>query len=137
MRPTPPGPGYSPLPYPLRMPGPPPRMQGPPRLAPAGPAARLPPKMPPPPLPPPSHSRSAVGKQLSGQKKKHMMRNGITERAVDVRLRRNGPTSSRGVLPKMHKEQDFTVDTYEENLLTTSTSGQQRRPTRERYSQAK
>ncbi|XP_032683697.1 uncharacterized protein LOC116850030 [Odontomachus brunneus] len=130
--PTPPGPGF-PLPgFPLRMPGPP-RMAGPPRLPPAGPAARLPPpKMPP---PPPPLSRTTVSKQLHVQKKKQI-RNGIAERSVNIRSRRNGPANSR-IISKMLKEQDFTVDTFEENLLTTSITGQLRRPMRGRYSQAK
>lgn len=126
--PTPPGPPGFPLPgFPLRMPGPP-RMAGPPRLP---PAARLPlPKIPPPPPPPPPHSRTAVSKQLQ---KKKQIRNGMIERAV--RLRRN--VSAR-ILSKMRKEQDFTVDTFEENLLTSSgTSQLRRRPMRGRYSQAK
>ncbi|XP_014482806.1 PREDICTED: protein enabled homolog [Dinoponera quadriceps] len=134
--PTPPGPGFLLPGFPMRMPGPP-RMAGPPRLPPAGPAARQPPpKMPPPPPPPPPPplSRTTVSKQLQAQKKKQQIRNGIMEREVGLRLRRNGPASSR-IIPKMHKEQDFTVDTFEENLLTTSAPG--RRSTRGRYSQAK
>lgn len=144
--PTPPGPGFRGG-FPLRMPGPPPRMPGLPRLPPGGPAARLPPKMPPPPsslppplppppLPPPRPPRSAAGKQLPGQKRKQQIRNGITERAINSRLRRNGSGNNRN-MPKVHKEQDFTVDTFEENLLTTSTTGQLRRSTKGRYSQAK
>lgn len=129
--PTPPGPGF-PLPgFPPRMPGPP-RIAGPPRL-PAGPARLPPPKMPPP--LPPSSSRTAVAKQLQTQKKKQQIRNGIMERAMNLRLRRNGP--SNRTMPKVHKEQDFTVDTFEENLLATSTAAQPRRPTKGRFSQTK
>lgn len=128
MPPTPPGPGFPPHPgFPPRMPGPP-RMAGPSRL-PAGPAARLPPKMPPPP-PPPLPSRTA--KQLQAQKKK--IRNGFVERTVNMRLRRNGPTGR--IMPKMRKEQDFTVDTFEENLLATS-AVQSRRPGKGRFNQTK
>lgn len=138
MPPTPPGPGFPHPGFPPRMPGLP-RMAGPPRL-PVGPVARLPPpkmpppKMPPPP-PPPLPSRTAVAKQLQGQKKKQQIRNGIMERAINIRLRRNGPTSR--IMPKVHKEQDFTVDTFEENLLTTSIATQSRRQTKGRFNQTK
>lgn len=132
MPPTPPGPGFPHPGFPPRMPGLP-RMAGPPRL-PVGPAARLPPpKMPPPPPPPPLPSRTA--KQLQGQKKKQQIRNGIMERAINIRLRRNGPVSR--IMPKAHKEQDFTVDTFEENLLTTSIVTQSRRQTKGRFNQTK
>lgn len=125
MPPTPPGAGFPHPGFPLRMPGPP-RMVGPSRL-PAGPTARLP-KMPPPP------SSRAVKHQAQ---KKHQMRNGIMERTVNIRLKRNGPANSRRMMPKVHKEQDFTVDTFEENLLTTSTITQPRRHTRGRFNQVK
>lgn len=116
MPPTPPGPGFPPHPgFPPRMPGPP-RMAGPPRL-PTGPAARLPPPKMPPPLPPPPPPSSRTSKQLHAQKKKQI-RNGIVERRVNIRLRRNDPTGR--IMPKMYKEQDFTVDTFEENLLASS-----------------
>lgn len=132
MPPTPPGPGFPHPGFPPRMPGLP-RMAGPPRL-PVGPAARLPPpKMPPPPPPPPLPSRT--GKQLQGQKKKQQIRNGIMERAINIRLRRNGPASR--IMPKAHKEQDFTVDTFEENLLTNSIITQSRRQTKGRFNQSK
>ncbi|XP_012222536.1 P30 adhesin isoform X2 [Linepithema humile] len=133
MPPTPgPGPGFPPHPgFPPRMPGPP-RMTGPPRLS-AGPTARLPPpKMPPPPPPPPLPS-SRTSKQLQIQKKKQI-RNGIVERTLNIRLRRNGPTGR--IMPKMHKEQDFTVDTFEENLLATSIT-QPRRAGKGRFNQTK
>lgn len=134
MPPTPPGPGFPHPGFPPRMPGLP-RMAGPPRL-PVGPAARLPPpKMPPPPPPPPLPSRTAVAKQFQGQKKKQQIRNGIMERAINIRLRRNGPASR--IMPKAHKEQDFTVDTFEENLLTTSIVTQSRRQTKGRFNQTK
>jgi len=128
MPPTPPGPGFPHPGFPPRMPGPP-RMVGPSRL-PAGPTTRLPPPKMPPPPPPPSRST----KQLQAQKKQQI-RNGIMERTVNIRLRRNGPASSR--IPKAHKEQDFTVDTFEENLLTTSIVVQPRRQTRGRFNRAK
>lgn len=125
-----PGPGFPHPGFPPRMPGPP-RMAGPSRL-PAGPTPRLLPlKMPPPPLPP-----SRTTKQFQVQKKKQQIRNGIMERAVNFRLRRNGTASSR-TMSKARKEQDFTVDTFEENLLTTSIVAQPRRQTRGRYNQAK
>lgn len=127
MLPTPPGPGFPHPAFPPRLP--PPRMAGPPRL-PAGSAARLPPmKMPPPPPPP-----SRTTKQHQAQKKQQI-RNGIMERSI-IRLRRNGPTSSR-IMARVRKEQDFTVDTFEENLLTTSSVAQPRRQTRGRFNQAK
>ncbi|XP_071556324.1 uncharacterized protein [Temnothorax nylanderi] len=132
MPPTPPpGPGGFPHPgFPPRMPVPP-RMAGLPRL-PAGPAARLPPmKMPPPPPPP-----SRTPKQQLQAQKKQQIRNGIMERAVNIRLRRNGPASGR-IIPKARKEQDFTVDTFEENLLTTTIVAQPRRQTRGRFNQVK
>ncbi|XP_070170474.1 RNA/RNP complex-1-interacting phosphatase [Polyergus mexicanus] len=136
MPPTPPGPGGFPHPgFPPRMPGLP-RMAGPSRL-PVGPVARLPPpKMPPPPPPPPPllPSRTVV-KQLHGQKKKQQIRNSIMERVINIRLRRNGPASR--IMPKVHKEQDFTVDTFEENLLTTSITAQSRRQTKGRFNQTK
>ncbi|KAL6262744.1 hypothetical protein P5V15_005535 [Pogonomyrmex californicus] len=125
----PPGPGFPHPGFPPRMPGPP-RMAGPPRL-PGVPTARLPPPKMPPPLPP-----SRTAKQLQAQKKKQQFRNGIMDRAVNVRLRRNGPISGR-IMPKIHKEQDFTVDTFEENLLTTSAVAQPRRHTKGRFNQAK
>ncbi|EFN81753.1 Probable tyrosine-protein phosphatase F54C8.4 [Harpegnathos saltator] len=131
MRPTPPGPPGFPLPsFPLRMPGPS-RMSGPPRLPPAGSSSRLPPPKMPPPPPPPPLSRTAVSK-LQAQKKKQQIKNGIMERTI--RMRRNNAASSRG-MPKRYKEQDFTVDTFEENLLTVSNTS--RRLSRGRYSQAK
>ncbi|XP_012541148.1 cleavage and polyadenylation specificity factor subunit 6 isoform X2 [Monomorium pharaonis] len=136
MPPTPPGPrpGMPPPGFPPRIPGPP-RMPGPPRLPP-GPTARLPPppKMPPPPPPPPSRTiRSS--KQFQVQQKKQQIRNGIMERAVNIRMRRNGPANNR-ILPKAHKEQDFTVDTFEENLLATSVPPPKRQ-TKGRYNQSK
>lgn len=128
MPPTPPAPGFLPHPvFPPRMTGPP-RMAGPLRLS-AGSGRLPPPKMPP--LPPPSRTN----KQLQGHKKKQHMRNGIVERAVNIRLRRNGPTDRR-IIPKMNKEQDFTVDTFEENLLATSTT-QSRRSGKGRFNQTK
>ncbi|RLU25946.1 hypothetical protein DMN91_002109 [Ooceraea biroi] len=108
---------------------------GPPRMPslrrPSG--TRLPLKMPPPLPPPPplSSSRTSRAKQL--QQKQNHIRNGIMERAVNMRLRRNGPTDK--VMSKVHKEQDFTVDTFEENLAT-SASTHLRRPKR-RFSRTK
>lgn len=133
MPPTPPGPGFPHPGFPPRMPGLP-RMAGPPRL-PVGPAARLPPpKMPPPPPPPPPPlPPRTITKQL--QKKKQQIRNGIMERAINIRLRRNGPANR--IMPKTNKEQDFTVDTFEENLLTTSITTQSLRQTKGRFNQTK
>lgn len=125
MPPTLPGAGFPHPGFPPRMPGPP-RMVGPSRL-PTGPTARLPKMLPPPP------SR-AIKHQAQ---KKHQMRNGIIERTVNIRLKRDGTVNSRRMMPKVHKEQDFTVDTFEENLLTTSTIAQPRRHTRGRFNQAK
>lgn len=133
MPPTPPGPGFPRAAFPPRMPGPP-RMAAPPRLS-AGPAARLPPPKMPPPLPPPKMPPPSRSKQLQIQKKQQI-RNGIMERSVNVHMRRNGPVSNRS-LPKVHKEQDFTVDTFEENLLTTSNIAPPRRQTRGRFNRAK
>lgn len=135
MPPKPPGPGFPHPGFPPRMPPVPPRMAGPPRLS-AGPTARLPPlKMPPPPPPPPLLPSSRSTKQLQAQKKQHI-RNGIMERTINIRLRRNGPVSNRS-MPKARKEQDFTVDTFEENLLTTSIVAQPRRQARGRFNQVK
>lgn len=126
MPPTPPGPGFPHPGFPPRMPGPL-RMAGPPRL-PAGPAARLSQlKMPPPPPPP-----SRTAKQL--QQKNQQIRKEIMERALNVR--RNGSVSSR-IMSKARKEQDFTVDTFEENLLTTTIVAQPRRQSRGRFNQVK
>ncbi|KAG5340957.1 PTP5 phosphatase, partial [Acromyrmex heyeri] len=134
MPPTPPGPGFPRPAFPPRMSGPP-RMSAPLRL-PAGPTARLPPpKMPPPPPPPPKMPPPSRSKQLQSQKKQQI-RNGIMERSVNIRMRRNGPVNNR-TLPKVHKEQDFTIDTFEENLLTTSNITQSRRQTRGRYNRSK
>lgn len=128
--PTPPGLGFPRPGFPPRMPGPP-RMAGRPRLS-AGPAARLlPPKMPPPP-PPPSRAIRTT-KQLQAQKKQQI-RNGIIDRA-NIHMRRNRPVSNR-ILPKVYKEQDFTVDTFEENLLTNSIL-QPRRQSKGRFNQSK
>lgn len=127
MPPTPPGPGFPHPGFPPRMPGPP-RMAGPPRL-PVGLTARLPSlKMPPPPPPP-----SRTAKQLQAQQKKQQIKNEIMERAINIRLR-NGLASSR--MSKARKEQDFTVDTFEENLLAPSIVVQSRRQ-RGRFHQAK
>ncbi|XP_011878748.1 PREDICTED: RNA/RNP complex-1-interacting phosphatase [Vollenhovia emeryi] len=133
MPPTP-GPGCFQHPgFPPRPPGPP-RMAGPPRL-PTGPTARLPPRKmlpPPPPPPPPPPSRST--KQFQVQKKRQV-RNGIAQHAVNIRMRRNGPANR--IVPKARKEQDFTIDTFEENLLTTTSVAQPRRQTKGRFNQVK
>lgn len=130
MPPTPPGPGFPHPGFPPRIPGSL-RMAGPPRL-PAGPAARLSPlKMPPPPPPP-----SRTSKQLQAQQKSQQIRKEIMERTINVHLRRNGSVSSR-IMSKARKEQDFTVDTFEENLLTSTIVAQPRRQTRGRFNQPK
>ncbi|KYN08402.1 hypothetical protein ALC62_00599 [Cyphomyrmex costatus] len=136
MPPTPLGPSFPRPTFPPRMPGPP-RMAVPSRLS-AGPTARLPPpKMPlPPPPPPPKMPPPSRSKQFQAQQKKQQIRNGIMERSVNIRIRRNGPVSNR-TLPKAHKEQDFTVDTFEENLLTTSNVMQPQRQARGRFNRAK
>lgn len=123
MPPIPPGsPLFSPRPFRY---GPPPRAAMPPpgpafmlpnfppcptRMPP--PVARLPPpKMAPPPPPkmaPPS--RAAALKRLQSHRRKSQARND----AAHARIRRN---DGRRSLPKLAKEQDFTVDTFEENLL--------------------
>ncbi|KAL0129968.1 hypothetical protein PUN28_001913 [Cardiocondyla obscurior] len=129
--PTPPGPSFPHHGFPPRMPGPP-RMAGPPRL-PAGPTARIPPlKMPRSRSPPPSTT-----KQLHSRKKHQQIRNGIAERSRSIhRVRQNAPANNR-IMSRIRKEQDFTVDTFEENLLATSTNVQPRRQTRGRFNQAK
>lgn len=137
---SPPGHGFPHHGYPPRMPGPP-RMAGPPRLS-AGPPPRLPPpKIPPPSPTPPPPPRTT--KQLQAQKKKQQLRNGIMDRTTNIRsLRRNGPV--RITIKMNNKEQDFTVDTFEENLLTTtstttttSSTASQSRRSRGRFNQTK
>ena len=127
--PRPPGfliPGFPPPPSPNRTPvGS--RLPGPPPMLPP------PPKMPPPPPPPPAPSRSV--KRLATHKRKQHIRNGIVTpiRNPDIIRRNNRPNR---ILLKQHKEQDFTVDTFEENLLTV-TSQPHRRPLKGRFNQAK
>lgn len=122
--PTPPGFPH-PSGFPSCIPGPP-RMKSSPRLS-SSPVTRLPPSKilpsllpPPPPLPPSrGSSRTAVAKQLHQKKKQHL-RNGIMEHTLDIRSRRNGSNKIMPKTHKEHKEQDFTVDTFEENLATST-----------------
>ncbi|XP_076160419.1 uncharacterized protein LOC143143250 [Ptiloglossa arizonensis] len=88
------------------------------RLSP-GPPSRLPPTMPP---PPPAPARPVSLKQKT-------IRNPLGN------LRRGNNQMTR-VLSKLFKEQDFTVDTFEENLLAVS-SQPHRRLTKGRYNQSK
>ncbi|XP_043260478.1 RNA/RNP complex-1-interacting phosphatase-like [Colletes gigas] len=93
---------------------------------PPGPPARLPPPKMPPPPPPPSAApgRPIVLKRIHTQKRKQHMRIDMvtsvrnTIRSGSRLIRRNNQMSK--VLPKLPKEQDFTVDTFEENLLAAS-----------------
>ncbi|KAK2584094.1 hypothetical protein KPH14_006537 [Odynerus spinipes] len=128
-----PGPGFHPPGFPLRLPGPP-RMSGPPRLPPGPPARLPPPKMPPPPPPPRPQIRQPIHKQ--------QLRNGVVVLPrSSLRLTRRKVGSGSGVgaaMLKVIKEQDFTVDTFEENLLAVSTTKTRlRRPHKGRYNQAK
>lgn len=149
--PPPPGPGFHPLGFPPRLPGPP-RMPGPPRLPPPGPPSRLPPpKMPPPPPPPPREQvrRAVVVKRLQAHKKKHLnqhqeqrIRNGrIIPLGSSIRQTKRQVSTDRrvrNIVSKGIKEQDFTVDTFEENLLAvSSTNAHLRRPLKGRYHQTK
>lgn len=135
MPPPPPRPGFPipcfPPPCPSRTPG------GGTRLPPPCPPARLPPpKMPPPPPPQPAPARPASLKRITNQKRKSHVRNGIVSlsRNPVSLIRRNSQTSR--ILPKLLKEQDFTVDTFEENLLAVS-SQSHRRPSKGRFNQNK
>ncbi|KAI4498739.1 hypothetical protein M0802_006206 [Mischocyttarus mexicanus] len=161
--PLPPGPdfrrsvgssGFHPPPGfpPNRLPGPS-RMSVPPRLPP-GPQSRLPPpKMPPPPPPPPPQVRQISVKRLQNNKKKHhnqhhqhhqqQIRNGmgVLSRS-SMRLTRRDVSSTRrirNIATKMIKEQDFTIDTFEENLLAVSSTNShlRRSTTKGRYNQTK
>ncbi|XP_076245262.1 uncharacterized protein LOC143185858 [Calliopsis andreniformis] len=133
MPPPPPRPGFP-------IPGFPPPPPGPSRthigtILPPGPPARLPPpKMPPP--PPPAPVRPVVVKRLQPQRRKQHIRNGIVTpvRNPGGLMRRDSQTSR--ILPKLVKEQDFTVDTFEENLLAVS-SQPHRRSTKGRFNQSK
>ncbi|XP_043492444.1 RNA/RNP complex-1-interacting phosphatase-like [Polistes fuscatus] len=156
MPPLPPGPdfrrsvvnsGFHPPAFPNRLPGPS-RMSGPPRLPP-GPQSRLPPpKMPPPPPPPPPQVRQVSVKRLQANKKKHQhqqsqIRNGmaVLPRSSMRLTRREVSTTRRirNVSTKMIKEQDFTADTFEENLLAVSSTNShlRRSTTKGRYHQTK
>ncbi|XP_043460955.1 RNA/RNP complex-1-interacting phosphatase-like [Leptopilina heterotoma] len=97
------------MPLPPRMPMPP-RMSGPPRL-PMGPLPRLPPaKMPPPRLP-------LAAQHIAG--KRNSLQN---SRKRKIRAAAAAATA----ITKNIKDQDFTVDTFEENL-TTAPPGKARR----------
>ncbi|XP_047351918.1 formin-like protein 5 isoform X4 [Vespa velutina] len=144
------GPGFHPPGFPLRLPGLP-RMAGPPRLPPGPPSRLPPPKMPPPPPPPPPQVRQAVVvKRLQAHKKKHhnqhqeqqIARNGrIIPLGSSMRLTKREVSTARrirNITSKITKEQDFTVDTFEENLLAvSSTNAHLRRPLKGRYHQTK
>lgn len=121
-RPSFPMPGFPPPPGPKRN-------AGGPRIPPGPPARLPPPNMPPPPPPPPPPSsqttrpRPSVLKRMQTQQRKQHIRNGIAMLVENrANLIKRTAQYSR-LIPKLHKEQDFTVDTYEENLLTGS--GQQ------------
>ncbi|XP_012281096.1 uncharacterized protein LOC105700088 [Orussus abietinus] len=129
MRPPlpPPGPGgMPPRPgfHPMRMPVPPRMPPGPPRLPPC-PPPRIPgPQMPPPPPP-------VVAKRLQTPKKK-VRRDVPTapgpRSSALHQVSRLRPRNLGGPKPPA-KEQDFTVDTFEENLASTRpTPGPVRRP---------
>lgn len=125
--PPPPRPGF---PIPGFPPPPGPNRNAGVARIPPGPPARLPPqKMPPPPPPPSSQAtrpRPSALRRLQTQKRKQHIRNGIAALVKNrASLIRRTVHHSRP-MPKLHKEQDFTVDTFEENLLAVS--GQQRRP---------
>ncbi|KZC11459.1 hypothetical protein WN55_02633 [Dufourea novaeangliae] len=148
---------YGPPPRPALPPPPPrpgflipgfPRQPGPNRAPtgarlPPGPPARLPPpKMPallppPPPPPPPPSARPrpvALGRLPAQKRKQHIRQIARLVKNSDTLIRRDGQTSRS--LRKLLKEQDFTLDTFEENLLTVP--GQlRRRSTRGRYHQGK
>lgn len=117
----------------MRMPTPP-RMSGPPRLPPGNPFGRSmkvppvppPPPPPPPPLPPSSSSSLPPVPIRMLQSKRHQIRIGLIERAVSLRFVKRNDAVNRFV-SRVHKEQDFTVDTFEENLLTSSVTVQARR----------
>ena len=135
MPPPPPRPGFPlpcfPPPCPSRTPG------GGSRLPPPGVPTRLPPpKMPPPPPPQPAPSRPVALKRIPSQKRKSHVRNGIVSlsRNPVSLIRRNVQTNR--IIPKLLKEQDFTVDTFEENLLAVS-SQPRRRSSKGRYNQNK
>ncbi|KAG6795527.1 tyrosine-protein phosphatase F54C8.4 [Apis mellifera caucasica] len=140
MRPPPPRPGF-PIPgFPPPPPPPPPPCPSrtPAGILPHAPPARLPPpKMPPPPPPQSAPTRPILFKRLQPQKRKSHLRNGILTSArnpVDLMRQTNSQTSR--ILPKLMKEQDFTVDTFEENLLAVS-SQSNRRSAKGRYNQTK
>ncbi|XP_076659209.1 LOW QUALITY PROTEIN: uncharacterized protein LOC143362704 [Halictus rubicundus] len=126
--PPPPRPGF---PIPGFPPPPGPNRNAGGARIPPGPSARLPPpKIPPPPPPPPpsqaARPRPSALRRLQTQKRKQHTRNGIAALVKNraSMIRRTGHHGRP--IPKLHKEQDFTVDTFEENLLAVS--GQQRRP---------
>ncbi|XP_076230431.1 uncharacterized protein LOC116430766 [Nomia melanderi] len=128
-RPGFPIPGFPPPPCPNRTPG------G--SRLPPGPPSRLPkPKMPPPPPPPPSRLRPTVLRRLQTQKRKQHIRNSIVTLIKNRSSIFKQDSQSSRSLPKLLKEQDFTVDTFEENLLAIS-GHPHRRPTKGRFSQAK
>ncbi|XP_071861040.1 RNA/RNP complex-1-interacting phosphatase isoform X2 [Bombus fervidus] len=134
MCPPPPRPGFA---FPI--PGFPPPC---PSRTPAGrlphvPPARLPPpKIPPHPLPHSSSTQPVVLKRLQGQKRKSHVRNGILSLSRNPAgvIRQNSQMSR--IIPKLVKEQDFTADTFEENLLAVSTQSN-RRPTKGKFNQTK
>ncbi|XP_053978960.1 WW domain-binding protein 11-like [Hylaeus anthracinus] len=130
-RPGFPLPGFPPPLGPIRAPGGP----GLPGLPPAPPPRLPPPKMP----PPPAAVRPAVLKRLQTQKRKQQIRNGMVSPARNpvgpsTRLLRRGNQANK-TLPKVAKEQDFTLDTFEENLLAIASP--QRRPSKGRFNQNK
>ncbi|XP_043512887.1 probable tyrosine-protein phosphatase F54C8.4 isoform X2 [Frieseomelitta varia] len=133
MHPPPPGfpvPGFPP-PCPSRTGRLPPRLPASKMPPPPTPPPPPPPPPPAPPILPPSRLKhQAMPKRLQPQKRKSQVRNGFVT-----------PTSQSGcdrILPKLMKEQDFTVDTFEENLLAVvSSQSSGRRSARGRFRQIK
>ncbi|XP_046749442.1 probable tyrosine-protein phosphatase F54C8.4 [Diprion similis] len=137
----PPGRGFPSLGFPPRMPhGPPrmpmppcpPRLPGPPGpLGPPGPMGPLPGPMGPP-GPGPRLSQRGPPQEMppmmkglyqyqQQHKKKQLMRNGNGVRNGQT-VKRKKPAEMAIHVPRLHGEQDFTVDTFEENLTTAVVS---------------
>ncbi|KOX80956.1 putative tyrosine-protein phosphatase F54C8.4, partial [Melipona quadrifasciata] len=142
-RPMPPPPlGMLPIPPP---PPPPPQAASPhmyrPRLFRYGPAPR-PVMHPPPPRPgfptaPPRLKSVAILKRMHSQKRKSHVRNGLVTPVRNPVDRHRQTSQSSSGRPKLMKEQDFTVDTFEENLLAVvSSQSSGRRSARGKFRQA-
>jgi hypothetical protein len=109
--------------FPSRVPGPS-RMPGPPRL-PSGSLARLPPsKLPPTLLPPQSLPSPLPSSRIA---KQHQQKNQHFGNGMDrtTNICSWSDRSSNKPLPRRHREQDFTVDTFEENLSTSTSAHSQ------------